>query len=109
MKKWIIEVDHTASSNKAFSATIALGFAEAKRLADKISKQDDVYLVSLFRADKKLLHPSISDMDYSVPRAYIQRNGSKLHSAGSRYYRKWENEVFLSAGSLVHYPKFVWI
>ena len=108
MSKWVIEVDHIASSTMNLSAAIVSGFAEAKKLADEISKRDDVYLVSLYRADNKLLHPkSPANWDYSVPRAYIQRNGSKLHSAGSKYYRKWESVAHLSAGSLVYYPKFV--
>ena len=74
---WIIEVDHTAASGKGYTMKTVFTFAEAKSEADRISKRDDVYLVSLYKFDSRIY----AQQGYREPRAYIQRNGGNCTAA----------------------------
>ncbi len=89
--KWLLEIDHKARSGGGYSLKTVESFKEAKMEANRISKRDDVYLVSLYRFTNKLL-----TSEHKEARAYVQRNGGKLHSANSAYYRQYENDTHMT-------------
>ncbi len=99
---WIIEIDHTAASGKGYTMKTVYSFKEAKAEADRISKRDDVYLVSLYRFTNRLVRV----WNGRERRAYIQRNGGKLHSANSAYYKQYENEAHLTGKFMLEHGQY---
>jgi len=106
--KWIVEIDYCADSihqgpNKPdYYTWTAKDFQEARQLSQEISSKPDVYLVSLYR----FTLPLISVWGHKEPRVYIQRNGGKLHSANSEYYKRHESPGFMTGKRLADCGKW---
>ncbi len=69
--RWLIEVDMCANYTPGYHYKIADSLDLAKEESDRISKIPEVYLVSIYPLDERI-------MDVGTPRLYIQRNNGEL-------------------------------
>jgi hypothetical protein len=97
---WALEVDHMAYTGKYYSVKFLLTFAEAKAESERISKQDGIYLVSLYKVPNRI----IGTNGIMTTRAYIQRHGGKLINAGSKHYKVHESPVTMPVEAFADYP-----